>query len=344
MFLPITFAPPAQIASLPPLLPITECVALRTMPGPWIPANGALAPGKVGTLRVLNEEMEWKGVIVRIELRVKQTGEVESLGIPEGTKAFHSTLEPWAKSWRFLPKPTSFRIHLDLLCFLTSGQEWMVTPKHDPPTLIEALEQLEKSESWSDLEAQSRMGISVQPLPELRLHLATALFHLGHLDEASEQTDQLLEHSPKETKGWILRALVSAAQGNRKQTWVAVDELAKDHHSYDSPARVMNMPEMTFLNTEPGAELVPLKELPDFKALVRPRIPYYPPIAKMARIQGMVTLNITVGSEGRPIEVKAVSGHEFLRRSAEAYLLRFRFTPPGPGKNVKFTTQVSFNL
>lgn len=80
------------------------------------------------------------------------------------------------------------------------------------------------------------------------------------------------------------------------------------------------------------------------KAISKPAPPY-PPIAKTARAQGTVVVQITVDEEGKVISAKATSGHPLLRASAESAARQARFTPTlVAGKPVKVTGTISYNF
>ena len=72
--------------------------------------------------------------------------------------------------------------------------------------------------------------------------------------------------------------------------------------------------------------------------------PEYPPIAKAARAQGSVSVQITVDEEGRVIDAKAVSGHPLLQQSAVSAVRQWRFSPTLlSGQPVKVTGVVIVN-
>ncbi len=50
-------------------------------------------------------------------------------------------------------------------------------------------------------------------------------------------------------------------------------------------------------------------------------------IARLARVEGLVTLQVTLGPDGVPIEAKAISGPVQLRYLAEDYALKCKFYP-----------------
>jgi protein TonB len=59
----------------------------------------------------------------------------------------------------------------------------------------------------------------------------------------------------------------------------------------------------------------------------QPPPPPYPPLAKIARIQGTVVVEISVGADGIPVSAKAIEGPAQLRATAEAYAMGWKFEP-----------------
>ncbi|MBZ5561231.1 MAG: energy transducer TonB [Acidobacteriia bacterium] len=62
------------------------------------------------------------------------------------------------------------------------------------------------------------------------------------------------------------------------------------------------------------------------KAIYQPT-PDYPPLAKMARIQGMVRLQAMIGKDGTVQDLKALSGHPWLVGAAIAAVQHWRYQP-----------------
>jgi TonB family protein len=72
--------------------------------------------------------------------------------------------------------------------------------------------------------------------------------------------------------------------------------------------------------------------------------PVYPPIAKMARIQGTVRLSALIGLDGSVEDLKAVSGHPMLIASALAAVSKWQYQPTKiKGKPVKVLTEIDVN-
>jgi protein TonB len=80
------------------------------------------------------------------------------------------------------------------------------------------------------------------------------------------------------------------------------------------------------------------------KAISKPQ-PAYPPIAKAARAQGTVTVQIVVDESGRVISANAVSGHPLLQQAAVAAARQARFSPTLlSGQPVKVSGVITYNF
>jgi TonB family protein len=80
------------------------------------------------------------------------------------------------------------------------------------------------------------------------------------------------------------------------------------------------------------------------KAVAKPQ-PVYPPIAKAARAQGTVVVQILVDEEGYVIAATAVSGHPLLQQAAVAAARQARFTPTLlEGRPVKVSGVITYNF
>lgn len=80
------------------------------------------------------------------------------------------------------------------------------------------------------------------------------------------------------------------------------------------------------------------------KAVSKPA-PEYPAIAKAARAQGTVTVQVVVGEDGRVISANAVSGHPLLQSAAVAAARQARFSPTFlSGQPVKVSGVITYNF
>jgi protein TonB len=83
--------------------------------------------------------------------------------------------------------------------------------------------------------------------------------------------------------------------------------------------------------------------------LIKKVKPKYPEIAKMARIQGKVILDVAVDIDGRviPGSIKVLRGQPMLRQAAVDAVKQWVYEPyiqEGVPKSVRFTLAVDFNL
>lgn len=75
--------------------------------------------------------------------------------------------------------------------------------------------------------------------------------------------------------------------------------------------------------------------------LIEPAKPVYPPLAKAARVQGVVTLNARIGSGGRVIGVNVISGHPLLTQAAIEAVKQYLYKPfKINGKDIEVVTTV----
>jgi TonB family protein len=80
------------------------------------------------------------------------------------------------------------------------------------------------------------------------------------------------------------------------------------------------------------------------KAISKPQ-PAYPAIAKAARAQGTVVVQILVDESGRVISASAVSGHPLLQQAAVAAARQARFSPTLlSGQPVKVSGVITYNF
>jgi len=83
------------------------------------------------------------------------------------------------------------------------------------------------------------------------------------------------------------------------------------------------------------------------KVKVQPPAPPYPNIARIAKIQGTVVVEIIVGVDGIPVSAKAIEGPAQLRAYAENYARSWRFEPAmqnGQPVQAKFKLTMPFKL
>ncbi|MEX2260828.1 MAG: energy transducer TonB [Bryobacteraceae bacterium] len=79
--------------------------------------------------------------------------------------------------------------------------------------------------------------------------------------------------------------------------------------------------------------------------LVRQPRPVYPPLAKQARIQGVVKLNAIIGKDGKIMNLVQISGHPLLVPSAMEAVKQWIYQPTTlNGEPVEVATQIDVNF
>jgi protein TonB len=73
--------------------------------------------------------------------------------------------------------------------------------------------------------------------------------------------------------------------------------------------------------------------------------PEYPPLAKVARIQGVVRLEAIISRDGTVQDLKVLSGHPLLVKSALEAVQRWRYQPTLlNGEPVEIITEIDVNF
>jgi protein TonB len=94
----------------------------------------------------------------------------------------------------------------------------------------------------------------------------------------------------------------------------------------------------------PKPKLIVSKGPINSQALSLPK-PTYPPLAKQAGIQGMVSVQVVIDESGRVISAKAISGSPFLTTEAQKAALQARFSPTMLGDQpVKVSGVITYNF
>lgn len=61
-------------------------------------------------------------------------------------------------------------------------------------------------------------------------------------------------------------------------------------------------------------------------------VPTYPVLARMARVEGAVTVEAKIDKDGRVISIRSSGGQELLQRASEQNIRQWAFSPGPPGK------------
>jgi protein TonB len=103
-----------------------------------------------------------------------------------------------------------------------------------------------------------------------------------------------------------------------------------------TPPPVVEPPKPAMLRVSPGVILAKIIDLPK---------PAYPIIARQARIQGPVNVQILIDETGRVVSAQAVKGSPMLTKAAEDAARRARFTPTKLGDDaVKVQGVITYNF
>ena len=81
--------------------------------------------------------------------------------------------------------------------------------------------------------------------------------------------------------------------------------------------------------------------------LISQQKPIYPPLAKQARIQGVVRFNAIISKDGTIQQLSVVSGHPLLIPSAQEAVKNWKYRPTllnGDAVEVQTTIDVNFTL
>lgn len=73
-------------------------------------------------------------------------------------------------------------------------------------------------------------------------------------------------------------------------------------------------------------------------------LPQYPPIARLAKVQGEVKVEFVLNSSGEPVSVTAVSGHPLLKGAAEENVTTWRFELPKDLYRTTWKYETIFNF
>lgn len=75
--------------------------------------------------------------------------------------------------------------------------------------------------------------------------------------------------------------------------------------------------------------------------------PVYPPLARQARVSGVVILEAVIGKDGSIAEVKVISGHPLLQQAAIDAVSQWKYKPTllnNEPVEVQTTVTVTFSL
>jgi TonB family protein len=73
-------------------------------------------------------------------------------------------------------------------------------------------------------------------------------------------------------------------------------------------------------------------------------VPGYPRLARIARLEGTVSVEVEIGTDGTVISAKASGAHKLLERAAEENLRQWTFEPTARGSVSKHTIIFTYRL
>jgi len=117
------------------------------------------------------------------------------------------------------------------------------------------------------------------------------------------------------------------------------------HQTITAPSKGADRtPKVASNATSPGQADFDFSQI---RVIHQPPAPPYPPEAKAAGIQGTVVVELTVDTYGIPYSAKALTGPVELRPTAEAYALKWKFSPAllnGVPQYARFKMTMPFRL
>ena len=91
-------------------------------------------------------------------------------------------------------------------------------------------------------------------------------------------------------------------------------------------------------------KIIRISKVLNSQALYLPK-PQYPPIARQARAQGVVTVQVLIDEQGKVISAKVLSGNPMLSDAAQRSACQARFSPTIIGENaVKVSGVITYNF
>lgn len=165
-------------------------------------------------------------------------------------------------------------------------------------------------------------------------------FNLKSYDKALTDWDRVVELLPKDAGTYYLRGVTYERAGKTDKALAdykkAVELDPKNENAAASVKRINDDLAKAAAEAEKAriASIKPVRpEFLDVGTLSaanaeRMVMPTYPPMAHRGNIEGRVTVDVELDTEGKVVEAKTSSGHQMLRQAAEDAAKRSRFKPP----------------
>lgn len=187
-------------------------------------------------------------------------------------------------------------------------------------------------------------------------------YNLKDYPKAAADFDKSIELDPKDSKAYYNRGILHESLGELEKA-LADYQKAVDLEPANEPAKAMVKKVTDQLQAKAAAEKPPIPEpakvqpppvkMPESVNLgnlsaanaVRMAKPVYSTIAQRSNVEGKVVVEVELDVEGNVVEAKAVSGHQFLRSSAEEAARRSKFKPATfNGQAIKGTGSITYSF
>jgi TonB family protein len=194
------------------------------------------------------------------------------------------------------------------------------------------------------------------------LNRGKTYYNLKEYPKAGADFDKSIELDPKDSKAYYNRGLLNESLGELEKA-LADYQKAVDLDAANEPAKAMVKKITDQLQAKAAAEKPKVPEpvekaqppvkAPEYMSLgnlsaanaVRMVKPVYSTIAQRSNVEGKVVVEVELDIEGNVVTAKAVSGHQFLRSSAEDAARKSKFKPAlFNGQPVKGTGVITYNF
>jgi len=121
--------------------------------------------------------------------------------------------------------------------------------------------------------------------------------------------------------------------------------LLRDGTALQAPAAAASSTTSASLPSTPGVQRIRVSGNVQVSKLINAPAPEYPPLARSARISGVVRFNAVIGIDGRIQNLQLVTGHPLLVPPAQAAVSQYVYQPTLlNGQPVEVLTQVDVNF
>jgi TonB family protein len=196
---------------------------------------------------------------------------------------------------------------------------------------------------------------------DARTDLGSAYFYMGRPRDCLREYNKALEINPQH-ESTLLNTIVVNLEGTHdldgaQRAWDRLNEVNPNHPALAGLKQKINAARASGNVPPPVASPPPPPPQPQTpqriqvsgqvasaRLIFQPH-PEYPPLAKMARIQGVVRMDAVIGKDGTIQDLKVISGHPLLVRAALDAVQRWRYQPTLlNGEPVEVATEIDVNF